>query len=156
MIYIGIDPGVSGGLAAIGNQVFAITSMPPTEVDIWEWFSCSFGRLACPDFAVIEKNSGYVGGNGNPGSAMYKFGRNAGLLAMALTASGIPYEEVTPGVWQRGLGIPCRKKDEPKGRFKNRLKAHSQKLFPLEHITLSTADAVLIAEYCRRKQEGKL
>ena len=75
---------------------------------------------------------------------------------MALTAAGIPFEEVTPVVWQRGLGIPVRKKDESRSQFKGRLKAKAQQLFPQVKVTLKTADALLISEYCRRKREGRL
>ncbi len=36
--------------------------------------------------------------------------------------------------------------------FKNRLKGFAQQLYPLQKITLATADAFLIAEFGRRKQ----
>jgi hypothetical protein len=87
---------------------------------------------------------------------MFNFGANYGALRMALTAAGIPFEEVVPGVWQRGLNIPPRKKTEGKTAWKNRLKAKAQQLFPSVKITLATADALLIAEFCRRKHEGLL
>ena len=149
--YMGIDPGASGGLALIDGCEIEAVAMPATERDIWLWVSAEH-----VDFAVIEQNTGYVGGEGNPGSAMFKFGRSAGLLTMALVAAGVPYEEITPGQWQKKLGIPPRKKGEAKGAFKNRLKAEAQRLFPRIPVTLKTADALLLAEYARRKAEGKL
>lgn len=39
---------------------------------------------------------------------------------------------------------------------KNRHKAKAQQLFPAWHITHATADALLIAEYARRKATGQL
>jgi len=162
-IYLGIDPGAGGGLAwvphraRVGIECSAI-GMPKTEWDLW--FELQFRRPRLtqhPRFAVIELNTGYVGGAGNPGSAMFKFGRSAGLLEMALVAAEIPYERATPQAWQKALGIVPRKKTESKTAFKNRLKARAQQLFPsCSGITLATADALLIAEYCRRKQEGLL
>lgn len=167
--YIGIDPGASGGLAALDGAapggvrtMLGMASLSFTERSIWDWLQDmllhSVGRNFAPGacFAVIEKNSGYVGGAGNPGSAMFKFGKSYGLLTMALIAASIPYEEATPGVWQRALGVPPRKHGESKGAFKNRLKTRAQQLFPQVKVTLATADALLIAEYCRRKREGKL
>lgn len=109
-----------------------------------------------PDvFAVIERVSGYVG-EAQPGSAAFKFGQSYGGLRMALVAAGIPFEEVTPQVWQRKMGVTPRRKDESKTAWKNRLKAKAQQLYPGVKVTLATADALLLAEFCRRRQEGRL
>lgn len=157
-IFIGVDPGASGGMASISDTVGA-TAMPGTDADIWAWFSnadfapYNTGRPAA--FAVIEKVQGYAG-SPTVGSAMFKFGASYGGLRMALTAAGIPFEEATPQVWQRGLKIPQRTKAESKTAWKNRLKAAAQRLFPGIKVTLATADALLIAEYCRRKRGGTL
>ncbi len=149
--YIGIDPGASGGLAGVGINDIAIP-MPGTERDIWEWIKLKDDK---DTFAVIEKVQGYIG-NGHPGSTMFKFGQSYGGLRMALIAAGIPFEEVQPQKWQKALGITTRGREESKGEFKNRLKARAQQLFPSIKVTLATADAILIAEYCRRFKEGKL
>jgi len=157
--YLGIDPGASGGLVALLPDGVVSTCTPKTEADLWRW-TCRYGLLANGEtpacFAVIEQVNGYVGGAGNPGSAMFKFGTSYGGLRMALVAAGIPFDQVTPGVWQKALGIPSRKRTESKGQWKNRLKAKAQQLFPHVAVTLATADALLIAEYCRRKREGTL
>jgi hypothetical protein len=156
--YIGIDPGASGGLACIAGGVTAV-AMPATDQDLFNWLAVGNGN-GC--FAVLEKVGGYVGGVGQPGSAMFNFGRNYGACRMALTAARIPFEEVGPHVWQKALGIAPRRKNksggggESKSAWKNRLKAAAQRLFPHEAVTLKTCDAMLIAEYCRRKREGKL
>lgn len=152
-VFIGIDPGLSGGLAAVwsdgkGTEVIA---MPSTRGDLYQWLCCFVRQDA---FAVIEKVQGYIG-KAHPGNAMFKFGKNAGELLMALTAARIPHEEVTPQRWQKALGIPSRKRDEPKGAFKNRLKSKAQALFPDVQVTLKTCDALLISEFCRRLREGK-
>ena len=152
-LYLGIDPGASGGLAFVsGDSVLAVAA-PDTLRDLWDWIDNRRTTLA---FAVIEKVGGYIAGNASPGSAMFNFGANYGALRMALTAADIPFEEVTPQRWQKALSIPPRGKDEEKRDFKNRLKARAQQLFPKEKVTLSTSDALLIAEYCRRMREGKL
>lgn len=181
-VYIGIDPGSSGGLAAIWSQSIIAEPMPPTETDILTWLRGT--RPAIEEkvgmFAIIEKVGGFIKGNPAPGSAMFKFGVGYGGLRMALIACGIPFEEVTPQTWQKALGITPRephtktreveiKKGKRKGQmrteryggetdmeFKNRLKAKAQQLFPGEKITLAVCDALLIAEYCRRKRQGTL
>lgn len=160
-VFIGIDPGASGGLAIIGHYCGGIngadaTAMPQTHRGAWDWLRTTTAAPKLLAFAAIESNTGYVGGEGNPGSAMFKFGKSHGLLEMALIAAGIPYEQITPNVWQRKLGIPPKKRDEKKSAFKNRLKARAEELFPNVKVTLATADALLIAEYCRRKRKGLL
>jgi hypothetical protein len=121
--------------------------MPDSEHDVWDWFLPLIGQ---PAFAVVEKLTGYVGDAGNPGSAMFKFGTNYGGVRMALVAACVQFEQVTPQKWQKGLGIPHKEKSESKVEWKRRLKAHAQRLFPTTMVTLATADAMLIAEYCRR------
>lgn len=165
-VYVGIDPGASGGVAFVstyfdrGAENFGLSSL--TDRQVCEWLDIPgtagpFGASRPPiTFAVIEQNTGYVGGGGNPGSAMFKFGLSAGKLLGYLVALNIPYEMVTPRTWQKALGISARKRTESKVQFKNRLKQHAERLFPGVCITLATCDALLIAEYCHRKREGKL
>ena len=143
-LFLGIDPGASGGLAYYLRDMWA-EPMPATESDIWYFFDGH--RTAA--FAVIEKVGGYVAGNPTPGSAMFKFGRSYGGLRMALVAARIGFEEVTPQKWQKEMGL-IRAKSEDNTRWKNRLKQKAQQLFPTANVTLKTADAILIAEYCRR------
>ncbi len=151
-VFMGIDPGASGGIAVVHDGIVEAASMPKTERDVWEWIN----RWSSPEmFAVIEKVGGFIGVP-HPGSAMFKFGMSCGGLRMALTAAGVPYEDVTPQKWQKALGIPVRKKTESKGDHKNVLKAAAQRIFPKEKITLATADALLLVEYCRRKRTGTL
>ena len=154
-LYVGIDPGKSGGLAAMGPSWQATADkMPSTERDAWQWFvDLPQGDV----FACIERVGGYMPGSaGNIGSAMFSFGQNYGMLRAFLVASDIPFEEVSPRTWQKAVGITPRKKEEGKPQFKNRIKSVAQRLFPSVKLTLATCDAILIAEYCRRKREGKL
>lgn len=134
--------------------------MPSTEEDVWDWVNDKAGgvmRAGSGGFAVIEQVGGFHRGGEDrqPGSAMFKFGQSYGGLRMALTAARIPWEPCTPAKWQRGLTIPQKTKQETPRAWKNRLKATAQRLFPGAHVTLATADAILIAEYCRRVREGR-
>jgi hypothetical protein len=158
-IFIGVDPGKAGGLAAIyprdEGRSIRVIKMPVTDQDILEWLRSTVEGIEC--FAYLEKVSGYTG-EGQPGSSAFKFGDNYGALRMALTACEVPFELITPQKWQKGLTIPPKKKakkgrktgGESKTQWKNRLKAKAQQLFPGVEVTLAVADALLIAEYCRR------
>ncbi len=147
-VWLGVDPGVSGGLASIhrGGRACA-ESMPDTEKGIWKWF-----KTDSPVYiiAVIEKVGGYVGGHPHPGSSMFTFGVSYGGLRMALVAAGIRFEAVTPSVWQKALGVPTKTKSESKADHKNKLKKFAADLFPELKVTLATADALLLAWYARR------
>ncbi len=159
--YIGIDPGMSGGLAYIRGEEIRVREMPVGERDIVDWlWPLTFPTNKCS--AMIEKVGGFIPGNtsednpsgGQPGSAMFKFGQSYGSLRMALTATDISFDEVIPRTWQKEIGIQARLPGESKGHFKARLKAKAQQLFPRINLTLKTCDALLIALYCKRKYEG--
>lgn len=152
-IYIGVDPGMSGGLAIITPDESMGMEMPESERDIWDWFHLWEDRRFYAAFAVIEIVHAMPG---NGVSGMFKFGMSYGGLRMALTAAAIPFDGVRPQEWQKALGIKGRdKKDgESQPDFKKRLRARAQQLFPSLEVTLATADALLLAEYCRRTQIG--
>lgn len=161
MRYIGIDPGAGGGLAVIrwGERIF-LERMPPTEMDLLDTLRsrCDLDPDSWRDphiSACIEKVTGYVGGVGNPGSAMFKFGCSYGRCTMALTSLGISYTEVVPRTWQKAVGIAPRGKTESKTEFKNRLKRRAQQLYPWVEATLATCDALLIAHYCYLQEKQK-
>lgn len=145
MIYIGIDPGVNGGIAAvtaIGSVVTAI-KMPETERELYRFLNGLRPSEIVVDRtrrAVIEKaqpmpNQGVV--------SVFTYGRGYGALLMGLTAAGIPFDQVIAPVWQQAMG--CRSRGD-----KNVTKRRAEQLFPRVKVTHAIADALLIAEYCRR------
>lgn len=147
MILIGVDPGLSGGIAWQSTEAHAV-KMPATEHDIATVFA-GFEMADC--FAYLEK----VHSMPEQGvKSSFTFGQNYGSLRMALVANAIPFEDVTPQKWMGHYGLK-RRKDESKTAWKNRLKAKAQQLFPRLKVTLATADALLIAEYGRRLRTGE-
>lgn len=150
MLYLGADPGLSGGLAVVGQDGGYVnaTTMPATERELWTWITATAHLDSVT--AVLEQVTGYVGDGGNPGSAMFRFGTNYGELRMALTAAGIPFHDCPPRAWQKALGIHPRGKSESNTAWKNQLKAHAGIRFPGTKPTLKTADAMLIALYCQQ------
>ena len=158
-VYIGVDPGASGGIVTLNytedskKPILGIYSMPDTEEDIWDLFNRISKTRTNNINAVIEKVGGYIGTQ-HPGSRMFNFGVSYGGLRMAMIGNRIPFIETTPQVWQRHLRIPARGKTESKTQWKNRLKGIAQRLYPGMGITLKTADALLIARYCRLSTSG--
>jgi crossover junction endodeoxyribonuclease RuvC len=156
MIYLGIDPGKSGGIAAIhdGSRIIHVWKMPATERDLLDLLAPynqvpivvrdplerpGPGVIAMIEQVGVMPKQGIV--------SAFTFGKNVGALHMALAAARIPYDQVLPAKWQLVLG--CRS-----GGDKNVTKRRAQQLFPTLTVTHAIADALLIAEYARRLHRG--
>jgi hypothetical protein len=139
MTYLGLDPGVSGGIAVLDEHgtVKLAVKMPATEKDVLDFLREHGGSgKAVLEFVRSSPAMGVV--------SAFTFGRGYGGLKMALLACGISCVEVTPQKWQMAMG--CRS-----GGDKNVTKRKAQELFPaLPRVTHNTADALLLAEYARR------
>lgn len=152
MRFIGIDPGVAGGIAVLDahGTVVATHKMPTTERDLLDIFE-GLAPTVEPARAVLERgNAGVFGATkfGRMGvTSAFTFGRGIGLLTMGLTAARIPFDLVNAAIWQRSM--QCRT-----GGDKNVSKRRAQQLFPSWLITHANADALLIAEYGRRQYHG--
>lgn len=146
MIYIGIDPGSSGGLAALwaDGRVLVAQPMPKTEKDLLDMLSGLASTHEAGTHAVLEQlrpmPSTFRGGKGN-----WYLGGSYFAMRMALIACGIPFDEAVPRKWQGAMQCLT-------GGDKNVSKRRATELFPtVTKITHATADALLIAEYCRRR-----
>ncbi len=160
VVYVGIDPGKSGGITFIHpNGVVEAVPMPGTDQEI-----CDHLRTAGKDaVVVIEKVHAYPR-QGVVSS--FNFGKGYGGLLMALTCLHLMYYEVSPQKWQKSLGIePAKKKGtgaETQAQWKWRLKEVAEELHPdafrdvnTKRHALAISDALLIATYCERLHEGE-
>lgn len=138
-VWIGIDPGINGGIACI-YQDGKVTAdkMPETEKDLFELLSRAI--IKTQPFALLER----VSSSPQMGvKSAFTFGQGYGALRMALIALGIAHETVNPAKWQKSIGCLT-------GGDKNVSKARAQQLFPSIKITHAKADSLLLAEYNRR------
>ncbi len=178
---IAIDPGAIGGFAVRRpDGITDAIKRPETPKDICDWIAAAQAEAAGNSSTIkayMEQVSGYAGGEGQPGSIMFNFGRGYGHLEGFLIALGIPFELVTAQKWQKGLSLGTRglaraeyapqmtsqqRVDEKrrvsninnrlKTAWKNKLKEMAQRLNPHLHVTLATSDALLILEYARRQE----
>jgi Holliday junction resolvasome RuvABC endonuclease subunit len=142
MQYLGVDVGVSGGLALLDDAgaVLWAVKMPATDADLFALFPRDELTVA-----VLEK----VSASPQMGvTSAFTFGAGYGRCRMALAAARIPFDELTPQTWQRRLGGLS-------GGDKQLLKARAQQLYPTVRITLATADALLLATCARRLHLGR-
>lgn len=141
---MGVDPGASGGIAIVSRDDYQAFRMPDTDRDVLDLLIDLSVR---PRMAMIERVSAMP----KQGIAStFKFGVNYGGLLMALVAIKIPFELVSPVVWQREFSLPTLKKSGAYSVKKRAHRARAQELFPKIKVTNAIADALLIAEFCRR------
>ena len=161
MIYLGIDIGVTGAIAAIdGRGSVAIYDIPviikaksnamvKRVVDprgVMELVRlCVRPEMACS--AVIENVHPFQGSRNSPqatGSLMHSLGVIGAVLAIAR----VPVVAVSPVVWKRSFGLVGADKDAA------RLLAIDLFAGSAHHLKLkkhhNRADALLLAEYGRR------
>lgn len=137
---IGIDPGKNGGIAFIDTEKaderdgVESYKMPETEKDLWTLLN-GYDLNRCIAFIEKVHSSPQMGV-----TSAFTFGRGYGTLLGLLTASYVPFEEISPQKWQKALG--CMTKGD-----KNVSKRKAQQLFPWLKITHANADALLIAKY---------
>ena len=140
-LFAGIDPGASGAIAVIDgdSQVCGVikNSETPGDLSAFLLSYVSTHRV----WALIEQVSAMP----KQGvSSTFKFGTSYGMLQGLLVAHGVVWQNVTPRIWQSEMR--CLTKGN-----KNITKAAAQQLWPKEKITHATADALLLAELCRRR-----
>ncbi len=161
-VYLGIDPGVDGAIVKIyaSGEICNILQMnKATEAEFVKFL------LPKVTFAVLERIMprptmvfDHVTKKVVPRilkSTCVLYGNYMQVRA-ALTAGHTPFDAVTPQKWQKGLNLRTRAKGEEKRDWKNYLKGEAQRLFPSQKVTLAIADALLLAEYCRRRLTGTL
>lgn len=171
MIFIGVDPGVTGGIASISDgeagRCVTAAKMPDTTEGIVECIR-QIEDHAQESLAVVEKVWGFP-----PRSAPMKcprchrtimitrardgskqitaFMKNAGIIEGVLASLHIQVIFISPQRWQRDMGLfDMAAIAKTKTQKKNVHKDQAKILFPDQKVTLATCDALLLAEYCRR------
>jgi len=167
VIILGIDPGMSGGIAKLkqdGARWYpSAIPMPSTESAIADrlWtiqeeaqkeeveIICFLEQVqVMPAIRRVKGPNGEKREEVNAGIvSTAKFMQGYGFLRGCLISIGIPVEDIRPQAWQRLLGCMTRGN-------KNVSKQRAQQLFPTIQITHKIADALLIAEAGRKIRLG--
>jgi hypothetical protein len=150
-IYIGIDVGANGGYCIMNREGVIITSAVLGDLHKFMLDMSASGNDA--HHAIFERVHAMPG---QGVSSMFTFGHNVGMVEGILRAFGVPYSTVTPQTWQKEIHAGIDKKLDPKERSRQaavRLFPHSdfRKSDRCKKAHDGIVDAVLIAEYARRK-----
>ena len=164
MIWLGIDPGVSGGVAMMADRGIEAVPLPyiAKRVDgraLRRWV-VERVPLTSITGVTIEKaqaifKPGGPGGKPSPGLATqsFSYGVAYGILVGVVEGWGVPLVEISPRKWQ-GAVIPGAKK----GKTKEASVHHVMQAYPTVNLLLTPrhrkphdgiADAVCIAEWCK-------
>lgn len=153
MKIVGVDPGANGAAAVSfrfdGMDKTYCAPFPEDDSDLVQLFT----ELIKPDIAYVERVTGYIG-QGHPGSRMFKFGMNYGLILGALESTGCEIVKVMPRVWMKALDLGTRG-ERSKPAWKRHLKEEAIRLFPRERVTNNNADALLILQYGINNEKTK-
>ncbi len=153
MLYVGIDPGKAGAVAAIrGNKVLA-TCHTSTLVDGKEYRPAAMkealvkaveGSLTSNICVTIEKSRAMPG---QGVVSMFSFGYGFGLWVGIVTALGWTYQLVGSNTWKRRMLMDL-------GKDKGASIIAAERLFPTwvagKKKDEAIAEALLLAEYGRR------
>lgn len=157
MIFIGIDPGKQGAIAAldftlVGRKpiLFAGSINHGKDYNIPDMVELLKHFKPRDPLVVIERATA------RPGQgvvSMFTFGKGYGIWLGILAALGIPYQVVHPSVWTKRMLLGSS------GAGKNRGVQIARQLFPQWQPKTKKeegyADAILLAEYAHRISKGQ-
>lgn len=149
-IFLGIDPGLSGAMAAIMPKNIRIWDFEDGEILLWlqEIDKAFRDDITLTVKAVIEKQQAYP----KQGvSSTFKTGKNFGQWIGRFEALRIPFDFVTPQKWRKVMFDSMSKVD-----LKIMSLDRARRLFPQMTIYLKRkkdhhrAEALLLAAYCQK------
>jgi len=163
MLVIGIDPGLTGALAAIDHRgLQKVEDMPVMQralargkvknqvngaavTQLLKEWTHDHDKVAV--LVVLEHQAPFriAGDKPQGSSSTFSLGHTAGILEGVVVALGLPHREVTPGVWKKALKLP--------GGAKNKgvVRSRAQRLYPEAPLTRvkdhNRAEAIMLARY---------
>ena len=144
---IGIDPGITGGVAVLDDGLSIIQELfdlPVLTVGKKKQINpYALATRLAPYRGVAARLELVSAMPGQGVSSMFNFGTSFGLCYGVLAALGCQVIMVTPQVWKRRAGLIGKPKDQSR--------TVAQRLFPAADLTfkkdIGRADALLIAKF---------
>ena len=153
MKIIGIDPGLSGGMAVLENNkvkfIFDMPVMPEGKKNKRQLNSAQLAKLIKDN--ILEKEEVCVvveQVNAMPGqgvTSMFNFGQSFGILKGICSAMQLPMYFVRPAKWKKYFGLINSEKDASRTKAIEIFPYFSSQL--LRKKDSNKADAILIASF---------
>ncbi len=152
MNWIGIDPGMKGGLALVSPTGQLIEAIPMVvngkEVDGYriarlfeEW------QADCGPLKVMIEQVGSMPGQGV--ASTFRFGQGFGTLLGVVQAGSLSLHRVRPQKWKKDMGLTNKDKDASRHLATEIWPEHSDR-WQFKYLD-GVAEAALIAEWARRE-----
>jgi crossover junction endodeoxyribonuclease RuvC len=140
---LGIDPGITGGLALLHGADIAVWEIPVLDGEVDPHAVARIVRDAAPDMAVIERASSRPG---QGVASVFRYGRAYGTLLAVLALEEVRHELVTAHSWKKAYRLGSNK-EEARALAVRTWPAHSH-LFKAK-TKHGLAEAALLAMYGR-------
>jgi crossover junction endodeoxyribonuclease RuvC len=146
-LWIGIDPGYSGGVAAFGSGHESVPAeglafkMPEEECDLAKLLKELVGFMHPSQVCLVLEKVHSMPKQGV--TSVFTFGQQFGICRGVIAALELPRVLVTPQQWQKALGCQT-------GGDKKVTLSVAKNQWPWLKPTHATADAILIAHYARK------
>ncbi len=146
--YIGIDPGVGGGIASINEKgEISAYKCPNSSDDMALLFQVMIGNTPPEGVRLLMER--VWARPANAVRAAFSYGTNYGQWLGIAASHEIKMNTIIPADWIRWVGCPKSLKREVRKRW---LKERAKELYPeIKRVTLKTSDAILITHYAKEE-----
>ena len=149
-IWLGIDPGATGGICVLNEDGEIYLEAYSSRVHDTIYDRCRLAENTTIRMAIIEKQQAFPG---QGVSSMFSLGVNYGGYLAALALFAIPYELVRPAEWQKGMMLKTKKGPQHKREIADVIsrKYPTAEIWgPRGGLLDGLSDALAIADYARR------
>jgi hypothetical protein len=146
--YIGIDPGISGGITVIkyDGQIQAF-KCPKSSEDMALLFQVLIGSTPATEVKLLMER--VWARPANAVRAAFSYGVNYGQWLGIAATHEVQMNTVLPLKWMQAVNCPKALKKDVRKRW---LKQRASDLYPsIKRVTLATADAILITHYAKEE-----
>ena len=146
--YIGIDPGVSGGVAMINEKgEIQAHKCPKSSDDMALLFQILIGNTPTNKIRLVMER--VWARPANAVRAAFSYGVNYGQWLGICATHEVKMSTTLPAKWIHWVGCPKALKKDVRKRW---LKQRASDLYPsIKRVTLATSDAILITHYAREQ-----
>ena len=146
--YIGIDPGISGGIAVIKHDgIMQAFKCPKSSDEMALLFQILIGSTSADNIRLLMER--VWARPTNAVRAAFSYGTNYGQWLGIAASHEIKMNTAIPVEWIKWVGCPKALKRDVRKRW---LKEKARELYPdVNKLTLATSDAILITHYAREE-----
>ena len=146
--YIGVDPGVGGGIAVIcEDRKIKAYKCPSSSEEMALLFQVMMGNTAPDNIRLLMER--VWARPANAVRAAFTYGVNYGQWLGIASSNEVKMNTVLPLEGMSGIGCPKALKKNIRKRW---LKDKAKELYPdIKRVTLKTSDAILITHYAKEE-----